>query len=31
MFAGAGLHVSRIDDVYNYEEQMIRDYIVSRP
>jgi len=28
LFAGVGLHVSRIDDVYNYEDQMIRDYVM---
>lgn len=27
VFAGLGLHVSRINDVYNYEDQMIRDYM----
>jgi len=28
LFAGVGLHVSRIDDVYAYEDQMIRDYVM---
>lgn len=28
LFAGVGLHVSRINDVYNYEDQMIRDYVM---
>ncbi|KAK3052914.1 hypothetical protein LTR09_005978 [Extremus antarcticus] len=28
MFAGVGLHVSKINDVYSYEEQMIREYIM---
>ncbi|KIW19032.1 hypothetical protein PV08_03322 [Exophiala spinifera] len=28
LFAGVGLHVSRINDVYNYEDQMIRDYVL---
>jgi hypothetical protein len=28
VFAGVGLHVSRIDDVYGYEDQMIRDYVM---
>ena len=28
LFAGVGLHVSRINDVYNYEDQMIRDYMM---
>ena len=28
VFAGAGLHVTRINDVYSYEDQMIRDYIM---
>ena len=26
LFAGVGLHVSKIDGLYAYEEQMIRDY-----
>lgn len=26
--AGFGIHVIRINDVYNYEDQMIRDYVV---
>lgn len=28
LFAGVGLHVSRINDVYAYEDQMIRDYVL---
>ena len=28
MFAGVGLHVSKINDVYSYEDQMIREYIM---
>ena len=28
IFAGVGLHVSRINDVYNYEDQLIRDYVL---
>ena len=28
MFAGIGIHVSKIDGVYSYEEQMIQEYIV---
>ena len=28
VFAGVGLHVSRINDVYNYEDQIIRDYVM---
>jgi hypothetical protein len=28
LFAGVGLHVSRINDVYSYEDQMIRDYVL---
>ena len=28
VFAGVGLHVSRIDGVYSYEDQMIRDYVM---
>ncbi|KAI0455641.1 TfdA family taurine dioxygenase [Xylaria acuta] len=28
VFAGVGLHVSRIDDVHAYEDTMIRDYIM---
>lgn len=28
VFAGVGLHVSRINDVYSYEDQMIREYIL---
>ncbi|KAH8885530.1 TfdA family taurine dioxygenase [Thozetella sp. PMI_491] len=28
VFAGVGLHVSRIDDVTTYEDYMIRDYIL---
>lgn len=28
LFAGVGLHVSRINDVYSYEDQMIRDYVM---
>lgn len=28
VFAGVGLHVSRINDVYTYEDQMIRDYVM---
>lgn len=28
VFAGVGLHVSRIDDLYGYEEQMVRDYVM---
>jgi alpha-ketoglutarate-dependent taurine dioxygenase len=28
LFAGVGLHVSRINDVTTYEDQMIRDYVL---
>lgn len=28
IFAGVGLHVTKINDVYTYEDQMIRDYIM---
>jgi hypothetical protein len=28
LFAGVGLHVSRINDVYAYEDHMIRDYVM---
>ncbi|KAI0017856.1 TfdA family taurine dioxygenase [Xylariomycetidae sp. FL0641] len=28
LFAGVGLHVSRINDVYTYEDQMIREYVM---
>jgi len=28
VFAGAGLHVSRINGVYDYEDRMIREYII---
>ncbi|KAH8819239.1 TfdA family taurine dioxygenase [Xylogone sp. PMI_703] len=28
IFAGVGLHVTRINDVYDYEDKMIRDYIM---
>ena len=28
LFAGVGLHVSRINDVYAYEDQIIRDYVL---
>lgn len=28
VFAGVGLHVTRINDVYDYEDKMIRDYIM---
>jgi len=28
VFAGMGLHVSRINDVYSYEDQFIRDYMM---
>lgn len=28
LFAGVGLHVSKIDGVYAYEDQMIRDYVM---
>jgi len=28
VFAGMGLHVSRINDVYSYEDQMIREYMM---
>ncbi|KAJ9502911.1 hypothetical protein H2202_002034 [Exophiala xenobiotica] len=28
LFAGVGLHVSRINDVYTYEDQIIRDYVL---
>jgi hypothetical protein len=28
MFAGVGLHVSKINDVYSYEDTMIREYIM---
>jgi len=28
IFAGFGLHVSRINGVYDYEDKMIRDYIM---
>lgn len=28
IFAGVGLHVSRINGVYDYEDRMIRDYIM---
>jgi hypothetical protein len=28
VFAGVGLHVSRINDVYDYEDQMIREYLM---
>jgi hypothetical protein len=28
IFAGVGLHVSRINGVYDYEDKMIRDYIM---
>ena len=28
LFAGVGLHVSRINDVYSFEDQMIRDYVL---
>lgn len=27
LFAAVGLHVSRINDVYDYEDKMIREYI----
>ncbi|CAO2658856.1 Nn.00g065790.m01.CDS01 [Neocucurbitaria sp. VM-36] len=28
IFAGVGLHVTKINDVYTYEDQMIRDYMM---
>ena len=28
IFAGVGLHVSRIDDVYGYEDTLVRDYVM---
>jgi alpha-ketoglutarate-dependent taurine dioxygenase len=28
IFAGVGLHVTKINDVYSYEDQMIREYIM---
>ena len=28
MFAGVGLHDSRIDDVTSYEDQLIREYVL---
>jgi alpha-ketoglutarate-dependent taurine dioxygenase len=28
VFAGVGIHVSRINDVHNYEDQMIREYML---
>jgi alpha-ketoglutarate-dependent taurine dioxygenase len=28
IFAGVGLHVSRINDVYAHEDQMIREYVM---
>lgn len=28
VFAGMGLHVSRINDVYAYEDQLIREYMM---
>lgn len=28
MFAGLGLHVSKINGVYQYEDQQIRDYMM---
>jgi alpha-ketoglutarate-dependent taurine dioxygenase len=28
IFAGVGLHVTRINGLYDYEEKMIRDYIM---
>jgi len=28
IFAGVGLHVTRINEVYDYEDKMIRDYIL---
>lgn len=28
VFAGVGLHVTKINDVYTYEDQMIRDYVM---
>ncbi|KAL2447359.1 Alpha-ketoglutarate-dependent dioxygenase oryG [Exophiala dermatitidis] len=28
LFAGVGLHVTRINDVYSYEDQMIREYVL---
>ncbi|KAK3074514.1 hypothetical protein LTR53_002996 [Teratosphaeriaceae sp. CCFEE 6253] len=28
LFAGVGIHVSRIDDVYDYEDTMIRNYVM---
>lgn len=28
LFAGVGIHVSRINDVYDYEDTMIRDYVM---
>lgn len=28
IFAGVGLHVTKIDGVYNYEDQIIRDYVM---
>jgi alpha-ketoglutarate-dependent taurine dioxygenase len=30
IFAGAGLHVTRIDGVYSHEDQLIREYIVRQ-
>lgn len=30
IFAGAGLHVTRIDGVYNHEDQLIREYILRQ-
>jgi alpha-ketoglutarate-dependent taurine dioxygenase len=28
LFAGVGLHVSKIDGLYAYEDQMVRDYVM---
>ena len=30
LFAGIGLHVSRINDVYDHEEKLIRDYMMRQ-
>jgi Taurine catabolism dioxygenase TauD, TfdA family len=29
VFAGVGLHVTKINDVYSYEDQMIREYVMK--
>jgi alpha-ketoglutarate-dependent taurine dioxygenase len=28
IYAGAGIHVSRVNDVYSYEDQLVREYIM---